>query len=126
MAQSTECADEQGTYNLSDQDAVNDVNILGQLIENGGPLAVSKFINERLNGWTRERVKLAITGRCTTGKSTFINKIRNVMPGHDGFAKSGSGNTTLIPTKYLHQTNDKIAYYDLPVIHLSNLRKKII
>ena len=114
MAQSTECADEQGTYNLSDQDAVNDVNIVRRLIENGEPAAVSEFIDERLNRWTQERVKLAIAGRCATGKSTFINTIRNVKPGDAGFAKSGSGNTTLIPTIYLDSINDKIAYYDLP------------
>ena len=114
MAQSAECADEQGTYNLSDQDAVNDVNILRRLIENSGPAAVSEFIDENLNRWTQEQVKLAITGRCATGKSTFINTIRNVMPRDDGFAKSGSGNTTLIPTIYLNPTNENIAYYDLP------------
>jgi GTP-binding protein EngB required for normal cell division len=76
-AQSKECADEQGTYSLSDQDAVNDVHILRRLAENGGPVAVSEYIDESINRWKKEQVKFAITGRSATGKSTFINTIRN-------------------------------------------------
>jgi hypothetical protein len=33
-------------------------------------------------------IKIAITG-----KSTFINTIRNVKPGDEGFAMAGSGDT---------------------------------
>ena len=62
----------------------------------------------------RGKRKLAITGRSGTGKSTFINTIGNVKPGDDSFAKTGSGNTTLLPTLYMHPKNDQIAFYDLP------------
>ena len=57
-AQSKECVDEQGTYSLSDQDAVNDVNILRRLVKNGGPVAVSEYIDESINRWKKEQVKL--------------------------------------------------------------------
>jgi hypothetical protein len=52
-AHSKECADEQGTYYLSDQDAVNDVNILRRLAENGGPVAVSEYIDESITRWSK-------------------------------------------------------------------------
>jgi GTPase Era involved in 16S rRNA processing len=87
---------------------------LRQLAEQEGLIAMSEHIKMTLNRWQMEQVKIAITGRGATGKSTFINTIRNVKPGDDGFAMTGCGNTTLIPTIYLHPTNDKIAYYDLP------------
>jgi ABC-type polar amino acid transport system ATPase subunit len=38
-----------------------------------------------------------MTGRSATGKSTFINTIRNLKPGDDGFAMAGSGDTTITP-----------------------------
>jgi signal recognition particle receptor subunit beta len=61
-----------------------------------------------------EQVKFAITGRSATGKSMFINTIRNFKPGDDDFAKAGSGNTTITPTLYMHPKIDQITFYDLP------------
>jgi GTP-binding protein EngB required for normal cell division len=61
-----------------------------------------------------EQVKIAISGRGATGKSTFINTIRNVKPGDEGFAEAGSGDTTKTPTLYKHPTNDQITFCDLP------------
>lgn len=97
-----------------EQDVVADIENLRRLAENDGPIAVSAYIDNNLNRWRREQVAFAITGRTATGKSTFINKIRNVTPADDGFASTGSGNTTVIPTLYRHPTNDQITFYDLP------------
>ena len=74
---------------------------------------MSEYIDNTLNRWKREQVKFAITGRSATGKSTFINKIRNLNPEDDGFAMTGSGDTTITPTLYIHPTNDQITFYDL-------------
>ena len=123
-AQSKECADEQGTYNLSDQGAVNDFHILRRLTKNEGPVAVSEYIDESINRWKKEQVKFAITGRSATGKSTFINTIRNLRPGDDDFAKAGSGNTTITPTLYMHPKNDQIAFYDLPGYSSTTFKKE--
>ena len=57
-AQSKECAAEQGTYNLSEQDALNDFNILRRLAENGGPVAVSEYIDESINRWKKGTSKV--------------------------------------------------------------------
>jgi GTPase Era involved in 16S rRNA processing len=74
---------------------------------------MSEYIDESINRWKKEQVKFAITCRCTTGKSTFINTIRNFNPGDDDFAMAESGNTTITPTLYMHTKNDKITFYDL-------------
>jgi ABC-type cobalamin/Fe3+-siderophores transport system ATPase subunit len=65
---------------------VNDIAILRQLAETKGPIAVYACIDESLNRWEKEHAKFAITGRNATGKSTFINTIRNLKPEDDGFA----------------------------------------
>jgi len=103
--QSKECADEESTDNLS---AEKEIKYLRQLAEKEGLIAMSKYIKMTLNRWQMEQVKIAITGRGATGKSTFINTIRNVKPEDDGFAMAGSGDTTITPTLYIHLTNDQI------------------
>ena len=114
QTKSKDCADNKGTDTLSAQDPVNDIDILRRLAQKEGPIAVSQCIDKSLNRWKKEQVKFAITGRSATGKSTFINTIRNLKPGDDDFAMAGSGNTTITPTLYMHPKNDKITFYDLP------------
>jgi GTP-binding protein EngB required for normal cell division len=111
---SKDCADKEGTDNLSAQVTVDDIDNLRRLAENEGSTAVLAYIDDSLNRWKKEEVKFAITGRSATGKSSFINKIRNVKPEDDGFAKTGYGDTTITPTLYKHPTNDQIEFYDLP------------
>ena len=88
--ESQECADKKCTDNFSAQDVESDINILRRLAENEGSNAMTQYINDRLNRWKTEEVKFGITGRAATGKSTFINTIRNLKPGDDGFAMTGS------------------------------------
>jgi GTP-binding protein EngB required for normal cell division len=109
--QSKERADAESTDNLS---AEKEIKYLRQLAEKEGLIAMSKYIKMTLNSWQTEQVKIAITGRSATGKSTFINTIRNVKPGDVGFAITGSGDTTKAPTLYIHPTNDQITFCDLP------------
>ena len=99
---------------LTAQDAVNDIDILRRLAENEGPIAVSAYIDKSLYRCKKQNVKFAITGRSATGKSTFINTIRNLKPGDDGFAMVGFGDTTIKPKSYIHPKNNQIAFYDLP------------
>ena len=103
-----------GTYNLSALDAVNDINILRRLAENGGSIAVSEYINESINRLKKEELKFAIIGFSATGKYTFLDTIRNLKPGDDGFAKARFGNTTITPTLRVLPKNDQITFYDLP------------
>jgi small GTP-binding protein len=84
-------------------------------IDKEGPDAVLKHLNEDLNNWRSEPVKLAVTGKTGVGKSSFINTIRNMKPGNYGFATmSCSGNTTEKATVYEYPGNPKITLHDLP------------
>ena len=79
QTQSKMCADKKGTDNLSAKVEVNDINNLRRLAENEGPIAVSAYIDESLDRWKKEQIKFAISGRSATGKSAFINTIRNIQ-----------------------------------------------
>ena len=50
---SKECADKNGTDNLSAQVAVDDIDILRRLAKNEGPIAVSAYIDNSLNRWKK-------------------------------------------------------------------------
>jgi hypothetical protein len=50
---SKDCADKKGTDNLSAESEVNDIDIMQQLAENEGPIAVFAYIENNLNRWTR-------------------------------------------------------------------------
>ena len=119
-AQTTEAQD---THSLIEQDAVSEIDILRQIAENDGPCTLLKYIKDSMTRWENEQVKFAITGRSSTGKSTFINTIRHLKPRDDGFAKVGSGNTTIRPTLYMHPNNDQIAFYDLPCYSTTIFKK---
>ena len=84
-------------------------------IDKEGPDALLKHLNEDLNNWRSEPVKLAVTGKTGVGKSSFINTIRNMKPGNYGFATmSCSGNTTEKATVYEYPGYPKITLHDLP------------
>jgi GTPase Era involved in 16S rRNA processing len=123
QTQSKACADEKGTDNWSGQNSVN-INILRGLAENGGPIAVPEYIDKSINRWKKEQVMFAIAGRSATGKSTFISTIRYLKPGNDGFAKAGSGDTTITPTLYMHPKNHQITFYDLPGYSTTKFKKE--
>ena len=124
QTESKELVYKKGADNLSAQAAVNDINILRRLAEREGPIAVSAYIDKNLYKWKNQKVTFAITGRSVTGKSTFVNTIRNLKPGDDGFAKSGSGGTTKRPTFYIHPKNDQILFCDLPGYSSIKFKKK--
>ena len=58
----------------------------------------------------------AITGMNGSGKSTFINAIRNVTRKDVGYALTGSKETTQNPTKYEHPNLKTISLWDMPGI----------
>lgn len=96
---------------------------LSKIVEQKGPTAARKYLQENVYKWKEETVSFAVTGRSATGKSTFINKLRNVKPGDPGFAKSGSGDTTTKPTAYQNPQNNKIVFYDLPGVGTMDFKK---
>lgn len=59
-------------------------------------------------------IKFAVTGRSYTGKSSFINLVRDVYPGDETFAEVGFGGCTMIPWEYMHPRNKHVTFTDLP------------
>ncbi|XP_052083513.1 interferon-inducible GTPase 1-like [Mytilus californianus] len=87
-----------------------------KITDQKGPDAVKTYLQKNIYRRKEEKVSFAVTGRSATGKSTLINKVREVKPGDPGFAKSGSGNTTREPTAYENPQNKRIVFYDLPAV----------
>ncbi|VDH96889.1 Hypothetical predicted protein, partial [Mytilus galloprovincialis] len=98
---------------------------LQQIADEKGPAEVKNYLKENLKKWKKEEIYFAVTGRSATGKSTFINKIRDVKPREPGFAKAGSGNTTKEPTPYPNPKNERIVYYDLPGVGTLEFEKAL-
>lgn len=96
-----------------------------EILEKDGPEKLKQYLMKNLQRWKNEEVRFAITGRSGTGKSTFINKVRGVSRyDGDNWAKSGSGNTTLVPTPYKCPTNSRIVYWDLPGIGTTQFKRE--
>ncbi|MCI4381387.1 hypothetical protein PGIGA_G00251040 [Pangasianodon gigas] len=59
---------------------------------------------------------IAVTGESGTGKSSFINAIRELDKDDKGAAKTGVTETTTEPTPYEHPTMPNVMLWDLPGI----------
>lgn len=113
-----------GTNSKIINDETNELYVLKRKIDKEGLVAANTFLKESINRWKTERVKLAVSGTTGTGKSTFINTLRDVKRGDEGYAEVGFGDTTLIPTPYNHPYNPRIVYYDLPGVGTAEVRKE--
>lgn len=69
---------------------------------------------------------IAVTGETGTGKSSFINAIRELDDDDDdeGAAKTGVTETTTEPTPYKHPTMPNVVLWDLPGIGSPNFKAK--
>ena len=62
----------------------------------------------------RCKIRFALLGRSAAGKSTFINTLRGVKEGQEGFADVGFGNTVEKITEYKHPLNENIIFCEVP------------
>ncbi|KXJ25246.1 Interferon-inducible GTPase 5 [Exaiptasia diaphana] len=85
-----------------------------EFIDKNGISNIDKFFKEKLEGWQDAEVNIGVTGDSGTGKSSFINAIREVDDDAEEAAKVGVKETTLFPTCYDHPSNPKIKLTDLP------------
>lgn len=83
-------------------------------LKTDGIIATREYLTEQVTKWKRAKVKFAVAGQSTAGKSAFINAIRGVKYNDQGYAKEGFGNTTLKIKEYVHPNNKQIIYCDLP------------
>uniref|UniRef100_A0A8C3S4Z6 IRG-type G domain-containing protein n=1 Tax=Chelydra serpentina TaxID=8475 RepID=A0A8C3S4Z6_CHESE len=85
--------------------------------------AVSK-IKENLNAFENIRLNIAITGESGSGKSTFINVIRNLGDEDTGAAETGVVETTYEPQPYPHPQYPNVTFWDLPGIGTPNFKSE--
>ncbi|CAC5387734.1 unnamed protein product [Mytilus coruscus] len=102
----------------------DEMKVLKKILDKDGPAAANTYLERNINRWKTETVKFAVSGCTATGKSTFINSLRNVKRGDKGYADVGFGDTTKEPTPYSHPDNDKIVYYDLPGVGTLEIKKE--
>lgn len=67
---------------------------------------------------------IAVTGESGTGKSSFINAIRDLGSDDEGAAKTGVTETTTEPTPYEHPTMPNVMFWDLPGIGTPKFRAR--
>jgi ribosome biogenesis GTPase A len=79
-----------------------------------GPQKTADYVKQYLKRWKTEQIRFAVLGRSAAGKSTFINKLRGVEEGQEGFADVGFGNTGEKITEYKHPVNENIIFCDVP------------
>jgi len=89
-------------------------------VEQYGMVSLQTYMEKKLDEWKDVKVRMAITGQSGAGKSSFINKVRNVRPEQDGAAPVNVIETTRKPTMYLHPDNQNIELWDLPGVGTPN------
>ncbi|XP_076081794.1 uncharacterized protein LOC143052611 isoform X1 [Mytilus galloprovincialis] len=92
----------------------SDVAKMRDIAKREGHSGVVAYIEDNIDKWKKEPVKFGIIGRTATGKSSFVNLVRDVKEGEKGFAEVGCGDTTQSPTPYFHPDNNQIVFWDLP------------
>lgn len=85
-------------------------------IEESGVSNIEEFFKKRLEKWREVEVNIAITGDSGSGKSSFINAIRELYEDDEGAAPVDVTECTREPTPFDHPTNTNIKFWDLPGI----------
>nr|XP_005995735.1 PREDICTED: interferon-inducible GTPase 5-like [Latimeria chalumnae] len=101
------------TFQLISEEEVEDMKVA---FEFGGWESVVSKIQENLDSIENVKLDIAITGESGSGKSTFVNAIRDLEDEDEGAAETGSIETTMTPTKYPYPNNRNINLWDLPGI----------
>ena len=78
------------------------------------PKEVKNYLQGKCDEWQKAKVTIGITGCSHRGKSTFINAVRNVMPGAPGAAAVQNRECTDKPGFYEFPGNENITLVDLP------------
>lgn len=89
-----------------------------------GVINTTEYLTDQAMQWKRAKVKFAVAGQSTAGKSAFINAIRGVKYNDKGYAKEGFGDTTMHIEEYVHPKNKQIIYCDLPGYGTTTITKE--
>ena len=78
---------------------------------------LKKFTDDKLNAWNKESVKIAVTGQSGSGKSSLINRLRDLAPKDKEnplYARVGVTETTTEIRSYEFPSNPLLQICDLP------------
>ncbi|XP_063077006.1 interferon-inducible GTPase 5-like [Engraulis encrasicolus] len=97
---------------------------ISALLSNSGEQTAERAIakaKEIVNGLV---LNIAVTGETGVGKSSFLNAIRGVQRGDEGWAPTGVTETTKEPMMYPHPTMPNVRIWDLPGIGSPRFKAK--
>ena len=81
---------------------------------NGGARALDEFLRNKAEQWQTVTLDIAIIGETGSGKSSFINAVRNLTADDEGSAAVDVVQGNIDPTPYPHPLNPLLNYWDLP------------
>ena len=87
-----------------------------------GQVAFEAF-TKRLTNWQEVPFNIAIVGSSGSGKSSFINAIRDLTADDEGGAAVDVTECTTEPTPYCHPKNNNLKLWDLPGVGTPNFPK---
>ena len=80
-----------------------------------GAAGLLKLAKDKLEEWKKTKVKIAVVGQSGSGKSSFINTIRDIEDPDDRlYAGTGVTECTTKASDYAFPKNDLIKLWDLP------------
>ena len=83
--------------------------------KSSGPSGLLSSLKDKLNQWKSRPLNIAIIGNSGTGKSSYINAIRDLEADDEGGAAVGEIETTVgDPISYKDPRNKNLLYWDLP------------
>ena len=104
-----------------DEEAIDE---LKSMYNSSEPSGLMSKLKDTLNRWKSKPLNIAIIGNSGTGKSTYINALRNMEEGDEGFAAVGETETTVgDPISYKNPRNSYLLYWDLPGVGTSRYPK---
>ena len=81
---------------------------------------IQNYLKKKCDGWKNTAVTIGVTGESHSGKSTFINVMRELSPGDPGAAEVKNRECTREPTSYVYPQNPLITLWDLPGVGTNN------
>jgi interferon gamma inducible protein 47 len=85
-----------------------------QILSSGGVKAYESFLHKKADAWKTIPLNIGIIGSAGTGKSSFINAMRDLDADDEGAADVGVVETTIEPRSYAHPNNAMMKFWDLP------------
>ncbi|XP_062943741.1 interferon-inducible GTPase 1-like [Cynocephalus volans] len=100
------------------------INLINLHLTKGNIQGVNSAIDDALKGIDNVQLNIAVTGESGSGKSSFINALREVGPEEEDAAPTGVVETTMERTPYKHQKFPNVTIWDLPGYGTCNFQPK--